>query len=58
MYTGMTDAPATHPTEKGAEEQASSVKPEGNNSTTQEERAHSTASNGMFLLKRFCFAIC
>ena len=51
MIIGTTDVPSSHPTEKGSEEQAASVKPEGTGERTKEEKAaKSTASNGRFCL--------
>lgn len=47
IHVGTTDVPTAHPTDKGAEEQASSVKPEGDSPNKIEQEAHSTASNGM-----------
>lgn len=45
--SGTTNVLTSHPTEKGAMEQAASVKPEGSGERTEEEKqAKSTASGG------------
>lgn len=43
----MSEQPSSHPTEKGSEEQAASVKPEGDDHRSQPERdAKSNAESG------------
>jgi len=45
VQAGMSEGPTSHPTAKGAEEEAASVRPEGEDQSRPEKRAKSNAEN-------------
>ena len=51
---GLTEHPQAHPTEKGREEQAASIEPEGSSVPSTQQQARENAESGKYFVKKTC----